>query len=128
MVGMRRGVRNINSKWMSKMDAANRNGRLIAYLGHRRVLLQQLCHNERPAIHVKALSAVVQGVHCVLAKLIGVDSDVLVFAAENNGAQCLVYLQGLRDGLSALRAQAIVLCMELRSNQNHMQRQGKSHR
>ena len=94
---------------------ANRNGRLIAYLGHRRVLLQQLCHNERPAIHVKALSAVVQGVHCVLAKLIGVDSDVLVFAAENNGGQRLVYLQGLRDGLSALRAQAIVLCMELRT-------------
>ena len=98
-----------------KEVAANRNGRLIAYLGHRRVLLQQLCHDKRPAIHVKALSAVVQGVHCVLAKLIGMDCDVLVLvlAAENNGAQCLVGLQGLRNRLSTLWTQVVPGSMEL---------------
>jgi hypothetical protein len=37
----------------------NRNDRLIAYIGHRCVTLQQLCHDECPAIHVKPLSAVV---------------------------------------------------------------------
>jgi hypothetical protein len=70
-----------------KEVTANRNGRVIAYLGHRRVLLQQLCHDKHPTIHVKALSAVVQGVHCVLAKLIDMDGDcaVHVLAAENNG-------------------------------------------
>ena len=66
---------------------------------------------------MKALPAVVQGVHCVLAKLIGIDSDVLVFvfAAENNGAQCLVGLQGLRKGLSAGLAEGIAISMELRN-------------
>ena len=98
-----------------KEVAANRNGRLIAHLGHRRVLFQQLCHNERPAIHVKALSTVVQGVHCVLAKLIDMDGDVLVLAAENNGAQCLVCLQGLRDGLATLWAQLVPGSIELRT-------------
>ena len=64
---------------------------------------------------MKALSAVVQGVHCVLAKLIGMDGDVLVLvlAAENNGAQCLVCLQGLRDGLSALWTQLVPGSIEL---------------
>ena len=85
----------------------------MAYLGHRRVTLQQLCHDERPAIHVKALSAVVQGVHCVLAKLIGMDGDVLVLAAENNGAQCLVCLQGPRDDLATLWTQLVPGSIEL---------------
>jgi hypothetical protein len=85
----------------------------MAYLGHRRVTLQQLCHDERPAIHVKALSAVVQGVHRVLAKLIDMDSDVPVFAAENNGAQCQVGLQGLRNRLSTLWTQLVPGSIEL---------------
>jgi hypothetical protein len=100
-------------KESQKDVTANRNGRLIAYLGHRRVTLQQLCHDEHRAIHVKPLPAVVQGVHCVLAKLIDMDGDVLVLAAENNGAQCLVCLQGLRDGLSALWTQLVPGSMEL---------------
>ena len=89
----------------------------MAYLGHRRVLLQQLCHDVRPAIHVKALPAVVQGVHSVLAKLIGMDGDglALALAAENNGAQCLVCFQGLRDGLSALWTQLVPGSIELRT-------------
>ena len=68
---------------------------------------------------MKALSAVVQGVHCVLAKLIDMDGDVLVpvLAAENNGAQCLVGLQGLRDGLSALWTQLVPGSIELRTSQ-----------
>ena len=107
------GEERTKGKWYEQMGAANRNGRLIAYLGHRRVLLQQLCHDERPAIHVKALSAVVQGVHSVLAKLIDMDSDVLVLAAKNNGAQCLVCRQGLRDGLSALWTQLVPGSIEL---------------
>ena len=42
-----------------KEVAANRNDGLIAHLNHRCVTLQQLCHDECPAIHVKPLSAVV---------------------------------------------------------------------
>ena len=64
---------------------------------------------------MKALSAVVQGVHFVLAKLIGVDGDVrvLVLAAENNGAQCLVCLQGPRDDLATLWTQLVPGSIEL---------------
>ena len=64
---------------------------------------------------MKALVAVVQGVHSVLTKLINMDGDVvaLVLAAENNGAQCLVGLQGLRKGLSSSWAQVVAKDMEL---------------
>jgi hypothetical protein len=61
------------------------------------------------------LPAVVQGVHCVLAKLISVDGDVLVLAAENNGAQCLVGLQGFRNCLSTLWTQLVPGSIELLS-------------
>ena len=87
---------------------------------------------------MKALSAVVQGVHSVLAKLIGMDGDcgvpvlvlvlvlilililililvLTVLAAENNGAQCLVCLQGLRNGLAALLTQLVPRSIELRT-------------
>ena len=51
------------------------------------------------------------------------DVVVLVLAAENNGAQCLVGLQGLRKGLSSSWAQGVAKDMELRSKQkSHLSR------
>jgi hypothetical protein len=45
------------------------------------------------------------------------DGDVLVpvLAAENNGAQCLVCLQRLRNGLAALLTQLVPSSIELRT-------------
>jgi hypothetical protein len=87
-----------------------------------------LVTDESPTIQVKALPAVVQGVHCVLAKLIGMDGDVLVLAAENNGAQCLVRLQGLRDGLAALWTQLVPGSIELLTKRDHRKQERERER
>ena len=87
---------------------------MLAYLGHRRVVLQSRGQHDA-SLRQQLLPLVVKGIDGVLTQLSEGDGGRLVLASDNDGAESGVGLQGLCERLSSTLAQLVPGSMELRT-------------